>query len=282
MQRNVYLTISHGFKKSHHSLVHHQCPSEYKLKNHPDSYREPSILWSQKKKNNYCTLTQTCTQLCSNPLISRPGQSQGLLYKHLRNSLINSLSHPFPPKALRRRNAQTVRDSSSSYKIDYVIVIETFLNPEGHQNPISGSKVKAILLKGWISLLVDLQRWRVCDQRGYPVQYSQISTCVLTCVSLLLGRQRLHTWPCSVLPWFYDGCAGPVTVNVRLDNYINQFGITNQPSLGDNKDKSCPATAINLVIQVYTNKKCLLEYTQIPDGLLPLQNLQKAGIMKPL
>jgi hypothetical protein len=25
-----------------------------------------------------------------------------------------------------------------------------FLNPEGHQNPISGSKVMAILLKGWI------------------------------------------------------------------------------------------------------------------------------------
>ena len=28
--------------------------------------------------------------------------------------------------------------------------------------------------------------------------------------------------------------------------------------------------------------KCLLEYTQIPDGLAPLQNLQKVGIMKPL
>ena len=37
-----------------------------------------------------------------------------------------------------------------SYKIDYVIVIKTFLNPEGHQNAISGSKVRAILLKGWI------------------------------------------------------------------------------------------------------------------------------------
>ena len=33
-------------------------------------------------------------------------------------SLINSLSEPFPPIALRRRHAQTVRDSSSSYKID--------------------------------------------------------------------------------------------------------------------------------------------------------------------
>ena len=29
-------------------------------------------------------------------------------------------------------------------------MIKNFLNPERHQNPISGSKVTAILLKGWI------------------------------------------------------------------------------------------------------------------------------------
>ena len=29
-------------------------------------------------------------------------------------------------------------------------MIKKFLNPEGHQNPIIGSKVTAILLKGWI------------------------------------------------------------------------------------------------------------------------------------
>ena len=60
------------------------------------------------------------------------------------------MSEPFPPTALRLRHAQRVGDSSSSYKIDFVIVIKTFLNPEGHQNRISGSKVTAILLKGWI------------------------------------------------------------------------------------------------------------------------------------
>ena len=60
------------------------------------------------------------------------------------------MSHPFPPTALRRRHAQTVRDRASSYKIDYVIVIKIFLNPKGHQTPISGSKVTAIILKGWI------------------------------------------------------------------------------------------------------------------------------------
>ena len=31
-----------------------------------------------------------------------------------------------------------------------MIVIKNSLNPEGHQIPISGSKVTAILLKGWI------------------------------------------------------------------------------------------------------------------------------------
>ena len=30
-------------------------------------------------------------------------------------------------------------------------MIKTSLNPEGHQNPTNGSKVTAILLKGWIS-----------------------------------------------------------------------------------------------------------------------------------
>ena len=47
------------------------------------------------------------------------------------------MSEPFPLIALRRRHAQTLRDSSFSYKIDYVIVIKTFLNSEGHQNRIS-------------------------------------------------------------------------------------------------------------------------------------------------
>ena len=38
--------------------------------------------------------------------------------------LVNSFIHPLVPKVLRGRHAQTVRDRSSHYKIDYVIVIE--------------------------------------------------------------------------------------------------------------------------------------------------------------
>ena len=29
-------------------------------------------------------------------------------------------------------------------------MIKNFVNPKGHQNPLIGSKVTAILLKGWI------------------------------------------------------------------------------------------------------------------------------------
>ena len=84
-------------------------------------------------------------------LLEDPGEARGCsTITSVVDSLINSFSQPFPPIALRRRQAQTVRDSSSSYKIDYYIVIKTFLNPEGHQNRISGLKVMAILLKGWI------------------------------------------------------------------------------------------------------------------------------------
>ena len=51
---------------------------------------------------------------------------------------------------------------SYSYKIDYFIVIKNFLNPERHQNPISGLKVTAILLKGWIWPIGGVASGRVC------------------------------------------------------------------------------------------------------------------------
>ena len=54
---------------------------------------------------------------------------------------------PFPPTALRRHHAQSVRDSTSSYKIDYIIVINNFLNPKGHPNPIRGSRNARVAVK---------------------------------------------------------------------------------------------------------------------------------------
>ena len=72
------------------------------------------------------------------------------------------MSEPFTPTVLLRRHAQTIRDSTSSYKIDYVIMIKNFLNPEGHQSPFSGAKVTAILLKGWVWLIGGVASGRVC------------------------------------------------------------------------------------------------------------------------
>ena len=65
------------------------------------------------------------------------------------------MSQPFPPTALRPRHAQTIRDSTSSYKIDYIIVIKNF------PHPISG-------LKG-----VDFAYWWSFIGRGLRLQPAQ-------------------------------------------------------------------------------------------------------------
>ena len=43
-----------------------------------------------------------------------------------------------------------VEDGAFSHKIDYVTIVLEILNLEGHPNRITGSRVTAILLNGWI------------------------------------------------------------------------------------------------------------------------------------
>ena len=43
-----------------------------------------------------------------------------------------------------------VEDGGFNHKIDYVTIFKEILNPRGHPNCITGSKVTAILLNGWI------------------------------------------------------------------------------------------------------------------------------------
>ena len=43
-----------------------------------------------------------------------------------------------------------VKDGAFSHKIDYVTIFLEILNLEGHPNRITGSRVTAILLNGWI------------------------------------------------------------------------------------------------------------------------------------
>ena len=89
-----------------------------------------------------------------------------------------------------------VRDRSSNNKIKYVTGIKNVLNPKGHQNPISGSKGTAILLKGWIGPIGGVASGRVgacslqsrlvcgafCLNNGFPFVFSK---CDLTGVGSL-------------------------------------------------------------------------------------------------
>ena len=50
-------------------------------------------------------------------VISRPGRSQELLYKHRCDELIHSLSHHFPQLTLRIHGAFKVRVRASNHKI---------------------------------------------------------------------------------------------------------------------------------------------------------------------
>ena len=95
--------------------------------------------------------------------LADPGEARGCSINSLViHAVSQSVTEPFPPTALWRRHAQKVRDSTSSYKIEYVIMIEDFPNPEGHKNPFSGSKFMAILLKGWIWPIIGVALGRVC------------------------------------------------------------------------------------------------------------------------
>ena len=102
---------------------------------------------------------KNCEQFPQDESLADPGEVRGC---STNTFVTNSVSQPFPPTALWRSHAQTGKDSSSSYKIDYVIVIKKFLDPKGHQNPVSCSKVTAILLKGLILSIGGVASGRFC------------------------------------------------------------------------------------------------------------------------
>ena len=54
------------------------------------------------------------------PIVSRPGQSQGLLFKRRCDLLSRTLSPPLPQQGLRRRKALGVKYRASNQKIDCV------------------------------------------------------------------------------------------------------------------------------------------------------------------
>ena len=52
--------------------------------------------------------------------------------------------------SLRRPHALMVEDGAFNHMIDYITIFWEILNLEGHPNRITGSRVTAILLNGWI------------------------------------------------------------------------------------------------------------------------------------
>ena len=55
-------------------------------------------------------------------------------------------------------------DGTFTHKLDYVTFLEEIINPEGLPKCITGSKVTAILLNGWILPVVGVVSGRVCAQ----------------------------------------------------------------------------------------------------------------------
>ena len=78
------------------------------------------INWLTMKENYYCKQTWAKSGVALQTLLS----------------FIHWFTDPVVPTALQLRHAPKVWDRSSSYKIDYVIVIQNFLNLEGNQSPI--------------------------------------------------------------------------------------------------------------------------------------------------
>ena len=90
------------------------------------------------------------------------------------------MSEPFPPIALRRCHAQTTRDSSSSYKIEYVIVMVILL--KGWILPFGGaSSVEGLRLTG-LPRLVFTHLWQYFyRQQIFRHKPRQWSSCGINC-----------------------------------------------------------------------------------------------------
>ena len=78
------------------------------------------------------------------------------------------MSKTFPPTALWRHHAQTVRDSIFSYKRDYVTMIKNFLYPEGHPKFLQWFKSY-----GHFTDRLDLAYWWSCIGKALRLQPAQ-------------------------------------------------------------------------------------------------------------
>ena len=71
-----------------------------------------------------------------------------------------------------------IEDGAFSHKIDYVTIFREILNPEGHTNRITGSKVTAIFLNGLILPIGGVSAGKGLHLQ--PVQQACLCLCVRT------------------------------------------------------------------------------------------------------
>ena len=101
----------------------------------------------------------------SSSFLADPGEARGCsTVTSVTDWLIHSLTHPLVKISLRRRHVLLVEDVASGQKIDYITVVLDILNPAGYPNGITGSKVTAILLNGWVLPVGAVALGRVCAQ----------------------------------------------------------------------------------------------------------------------
>ena len=64
--------------------------------------------------------------------------------------MTDSFTDPLVKISLRRRHALMVDNGASSHKTNYIDIFSEISNLEGHLNCCISSKVRALLLNGWI------------------------------------------------------------------------------------------------------------------------------------
>ena len=72
-------------------------------------------------------------------------------------------------------------------------MIKNFLNLEGHQNPIMGSKVTVILLKGWISPIGGASALEGLQSTGLPRLVTVVTVVTLVTVLTVLTKKSFFT-----------------------------------------------------------------------------------------
>ena len=91
-------------------------------------------------------------------IFSRPGQSQGLLHKHLCHWFINWSTDPLVKISLLRHHAQMVINGVSNHKINYICIFRTFKVLKGIPMAVLVQKLRRFCWMDGFWLLMELHQ----------------------------------------------------------------------------------------------------------------------------